>query len=120
MYYFSLNHVIISHLLVYILGFINIIAFNYDEYKNYLFFLIPTVFQIISLLFFLEILEFNFCNFNKNTKRNIMLREKSEMKSEFSSMSEIEIDNDLIIKAPQDIDTVELYDFDKIDDNNLN
>ena len=42
------------------------------------------------------------------------------MKSEFSSMSEIEIDNDLIIKAPQDIDTVELYDFDKIDDNNLN
>ena len=120
MYYFSLNHVIISHLLVYILGSINIIAFNYDEYKNYLFFLIPTVFQIISLLFILEIFEFNFCNLNKNTKRNIMLREKSEMKSEFSSMSEIEIDNDLIIKAPQDIDTVELYDFDKIDDNNLN
>ena len=27
--------------------------------------------QFISLLFFLEIFEFNFCNLNKNTKRNI-------------------------------------------------
>ena len=34
--------------------------------------------QIIILLFYLEILEFNFCSLNKNTRKSIMIREKSQ------------------------------------------
>ena len=33
--------------------------------------LVISIFQIISLLFYLEIFEYNFCSLNKNTKRNI-------------------------------------------------
>ena len=35
--------------------------------------------QFISLLFFLEILEFNFCNLNLNTKKSIQERETTTM-----------------------------------------
>ena len=31
--------------------------------------IIPYIFQIIALLFYLEIFEFNFCDLNKNTKK---------------------------------------------------
>ena len=37
--------------------------------------LIVSILQIFSTLFYLEILEFNFCSLNKNTKKNIMKRE---------------------------------------------
>ena len=37
------------------------------------------VLQFISLLFFLEILEFNFCNLNLNTKKSIQERETTTM-----------------------------------------
>ena len=99
--YFSFNHVFISHLLYRIvIGFIQSIT-NFDSYKNYLFFLIPAFFQVFSLLFYLEILEFNFCNLNRNTKRNIMLREQEEMLlRNNTNVSDIEIDKDLIIKNP--------------------
>ena len=99
--YFSFNHVFISHLLYRIvIGFIQSIT-NFDSYKNYLFFLIPAFFQVFSLLFYLEILEFNFCNLNRNTKRNIMLREEEEMLlRNNTNVSDIEIDKDLIIKNP--------------------
>ena len=93
-----------------VINFINSIS-NYDKHKNHLFFLIPAVFQILSLLFFLEILEFNFCNLNRNTKRNIMLREEEEMLLRNNSVaSDIEIDNDLIIKNLQMEKDFELYD----------
>ena len=109
--YFSFNHVFISHLLYRIvIGFIQSIT-NFDSYKNYLFFLIPAFFQVFSLLFYLEILEFNFCNLNRNTKRNIMLREEEEMLlRNNTNVSEIEIYKDLIIKNPQDKKDLELYD----------
>ena len=107
--YFSFNHVFISHLLYRIvIGFIQSIT-NFDSYKNYLFFLIPAFFQIFSLLFYLEILEFNFCNLNRNTKRNIMLREEEEMLlRNNTNVSDIEIDKDLIIKNPQEKKDLEL------------
>jgi hypothetical protein len=109
--YFSYHHVLISHVLDRIVTNFIIIISNYDEYKNHLFFLIPAVFQILSLLFFLEILEFNFCNLNQNTKRNIMLREKEEMLFRINSnISEIEVDNDLIIKNQKMEREFELYD----------
>ena len=40
--------------------------------------IIPIILQIISLLFYLEIFEYNFCNLNKNTKRNIQSREQAD------------------------------------------
>ena len=108
--HFSFNHVHISSELYFIV--INIIDIIwYHKNKKYYFFLIPTFFQILSLLFYLEILEFNFCNLNRNTKRNIMLREEEEMLLRSNTNeSEIEIDNDLIIKNPQEKKELELYD----------
>ena len=114
--YFSLNHVLISFTLYYIVIYTFICSYSYNEYKYYLYFLIPAVFQIISLLFFLEILEFNFCGLNKNTKRNIMLREEAEMQFRNSISSDIEIDNDLTINIPQDNDIIELYGPEEEDD----
>ena len=112
--YFSYHHVLISHVLYRIVtNFINIFI-NYDENKNHLFFLIPVVFQILSLLFFLEILEFNFCKLNRNTKRNIMLREEDDMLFRTNTnMSEIEVDNDLIIKNQKMEREYELHDMEK-------
>ena len=113
--YFSLNHVLISHLIFRIL--FTFYQYAIDSEKLKLLFLIPAVFLIFSLLLYLEILEFNFCNLNKNTKRNIMLREEEEMlqrNNTNASENEIEVDKDLIIKNPQDTKDLELYDL--IDD----
>ena len=109
--YFSFNHALISYVLsMIVVNLINII-YNYALHKMHLFFLIPAVFQILSLLFFLEILEFNFCNLNQNTKRNIMIREKKEMLLRNNTNgSEIEIDKDLIVKNTEEKKDLELYD----------
>ena len=37
--------------------------------------LVISIFQIIFFLFYLEIIEYNFCSLNKNTKRSILERE---------------------------------------------
>ena len=115
--YFSLNHVLISHLLYRIVISIYLyestIKLTHITDKNYLLFLIPAFFQIISLLFYLEIFEFNFCNLNRNTKRNIMLREEEEMllrNKSIASEIEVEVDKDLIVKYPQEKKDLELYD----------
>ena len=55
--------------------------------------LVISIFQIISLLFYLEILEYNFCSLNKNTKKNIMDREKKETFDDNNS------DNEIVIKG---------------------
>ena len=112
--YFSLNHVLISQVLSRIACTIYIYVF-FSKYKlvekNYLLFLIPAFLEILSLLFYLEILEFNFCNLNKNTKRNIMLREEEEkLLRNNTNVSEIEVDKDLIIKNQQKKKDLELYD----------
>ena len=99
--FFSLNHVLISHIVTEIVMYFIKIVSNYDKYGRYLVFLIPAFFQILSLLFYLEILEFNFCNLNRNTKRNIMLRGKEEMLSRSSDASNIEIDKDIIVKVEE-------------------
>ena len=126
---FSFNHVIIPYVLSFIIyHFIYGIITHYKN-KYYLFFLIPAFFQILSLLLFLEFLEFNFCNLNKNTKRNIMLRERQEMllindSNKNDIESDIEIDKDLIIKNPQENNDLELCDMinnsDKKNDDNEN
>ena len=109
MEYFSLNHVLISLLLYKIV--IGLYQCIINNILNKLLFLLPAFFQVFSLLFYLEILEFNFCNLNKNTKRNIMLREEEEMLLRSNTNeSEIEIDNDLIIKNQKEKKELELYD----------
>ena len=53
--------------------------------------------QFVTLLFYLEILEFNFCGLNRNTKKNISEREEKELrrKEDFYSVNEdySDIDN---------------------------
>ena len=49
-----------------------------EEWSD-LFSIIPFILQIIILLFYIEIFEFNFCDLNKNTKKNILLREREEI-----------------------------------------
>ena len=108
--YFSVNHELISEGLYLIVKFTILVIYYYNKII-YILFLIPAFFQIIILLFYLEILEFNFCNLNKNTKRNIMLREEEEMLlRNNTNVSEIEIDKDLIVKNLQVKKDLELYD----------
>ena len=111
MEYFSLNHVLISLLLHNIAFVLYQCICDYKLLKIKLLFLIPAFFQVFSLLFYLEILEFNFCNLNRNTRRNIMLREEEEMLlRNNTNASDIEIDKDLIVKNPQEKKDLELFD----------
>jgi len=74
------------------------------ETKEYIC-LILFPFQFISLMFYLEIFELNFCGLNKNTRRNIQERERKEMllqeetdnSSRKSTLSIIEVSPDYII-----------------------
>ena len=50
----------------------DVLISNPENYKYY--FIIFFVFQLFFLMIYLEILELNFCNLNKNTKKNIELR----------------------------------------------
>ena len=70
-------------------------------------FLIPFIFQILSLLFYLEILECNFCNLNKNTKKNIQLREEESMlmKAE-RDQSFVEVGQGLIVTELPRIESI--------------
>ena len=74
LYYLSINHLMLNFILYKTWSVL--ITYTYD---NKWFSLIPIFFQILSLLFYLEILEYNFCKLNKNTKKNILFREKNEM-----------------------------------------
>ena len=67
------NYVIIG----YALGKIPTYIIN-SEGINRQIILIISIFQIIILLFYLEIFEYNFCSLNKNTKRNILEREQKQ------------------------------------------
>ena len=70
-YYFNPNFTLISfHLAKFTLNLIDLIKDEPEKLYNLIFFVI----QFISLMFYLEIFEFNFCNLNKNTRRNIKLR----------------------------------------------
>ena len=60
-----------------------------NEGTNRWFILILTLFQIIFLLFYLEILEYNFCSLNKNSKRNIAEREKKHQNTNEENIKEV-------------------------------
>ena len=58
----------------------NLIFFKEKEKKYYT--LIPFFLQILALLFYFEILELNFLGLNRNTVKNIQLREGEENNNE--------------------------------------
>lgn len=99
--YFTPDYILISFTISRI---INIVM----ERKAYVC-LVLFVLQFITLMFYLEIFEFNFCGLNKNTKRNIAERVQKEMLlqeeyennpgrlSSASSFDEIDITPDYVI-----------------------
>ena len=66
-------------------------AFILSDGINRWIILIISIFQIISLLFYLEIFEYNFCSLNENTKRNISKREKRQNTGDIDDDNEIDI-----------------------------
>ena len=69
LFYLRPNHLIFSDEFN---VFIRIICYREMENKYYT--IIPFIFQIFILFFYFEILEFNFCNLNYNTAKNIEKR----------------------------------------------
>ena len=109
-YYFSPIHTFASYIVIKIFY---LLLRKDAEYKFYS--LILFVFQFISLLIFLEIIEINICNLDKDTKRNISRREIEENKGllklqtqyiegrEFDVVSsDISIDNGIEIISERD------------------
>ena len=112
-------HIIISPLTILIIFYFspNFILIVYQftsitkdiiSYSNNLLSLISIPFyiiQIFALLIYLEVLEFNFCDLNKNTKRNIELRAKEDLlnKNRYSSadINCIDVDSDYGIEIPE-------------------
>ena len=84
------------------------------------------ILQFIILLFFLEIFEFNFCNLNKNTKRNIEERSLTTMNmresiSSSNSANEIEINGYSFVKeTPGSSKEMYILTNDKEDENAIN
>ena len=63
----------------------------YKDKPNKYYTLIPFAFQILALLFYFEILEFNFCDLNQNTIKNIQIREGKEIETKPTYDSTIEL-----------------------------
>ena len=72
--------------------------FFYAERKNKIYSLIIFLIQIIVILFYYEILEFNFWGLNKNTAKNVQIRERSESEIRESNISEIELGDQYYVK----------------------
>ena len=69
-----------------------------DDKKRWIIFAIFLI-QIFILLFYLEILEFNFCSLNKNTKKSIIERESKESFTIEDINRENELDNEIELKG---------------------
>ena len=80
------NHTLISYE---ISKLSNILLQLKDKKKWYS--IILFLFQFLGLMFFLEIFEYNFCGLNKNTAKNIKLREEIDMDMRDSFNSSLEI-----------------------------
>jgi len=94
LFYLRPNHMIITDE---IHVYLEIILFKDKPNKAYS--IIPFVFQILALLFYFEILEFNFCGLNKNTSKNIEARGDAENNMDTSDSNKIELDNQYILKS---------------------
>ena len=78
---FTPDYVLISNILSKI---VNVLM---DDSNNKYYFIIFAILQVICLLFYLEIIEFNFCGLNKNTRRNIKYRSDVWLEGRESSAS---------------------------------
>ena len=96
-YNFTPNHMLIAYGINKMKKILSVETENNIQF----FCLIPFFFQLLSLLFYLEILELNFCGLNKNTKRNIQLRERMENLDKDRKESDIEVDDNLVIKSDE-------------------
>ena len=94
LYYLRPNHMIITDEIHVYIGLI-----FYKEKPNKFYTIIPFVFQILALLFYFEILEFNFCNLNINTIKNIQMREREDIDSRKSVPNIIELGDQYIING---------------------
>ena len=98
LYYLRPNHLIFSDEMN---VFLNIIFYQDRENKYYT--IIPFVFQIFILLFYFEILEYNFCNLNENTAKNIGKRigtiyEANDINQRPSRPTEIELGDNYYLR----------------------
>ena len=73
LYHFSPDFILIS---LQVSKFVNVLM---DKNTKEYYFIIVVVLQFFCLLIYLEIIELNFCNLNKNTRRNIQIRGKDEV-----------------------------------------
>ena len=113
-FYLQPNHMIITDEV-----FIYSTVLYVSDDPNRFYILIPFAFQIFFLLFYFEILEFNFWKFNKNTKKNIETREEIEVERNLrnSFLSNIEIDNQYLL-ANQESENTDEVNIELDDENN--
>ena len=120
-YYLRPNHMIITDELY---VFIKLIFYKDNPNKYYT--IVGFTLQIITLLFYFEILEFNFCNLNINTAKNIQIREGKDIDLRQSIRSNIELENQYYIKENDRQSTIEenvtgeKSNLKETEDNNLN
>ena len=104
--YFSPNHLMITYVIMKIYFVLTI-----NGHKNKWYSLIFFAFQFFILMFYLEILELNFCGLNKNTKRNVAKRavteelidDKEERSDRTSRNSQIDVGSGYIFKQNSSI-----------------
>jgi len=73
-FYFTQNHIYTTYVLI---KMFDLLLKKDNKYKYFSLFLF--IFQFLGLLIYLEIIELNFLDLNKNTKKNIRTREKTEI-----------------------------------------
>ena len=98
LYYLRPNHLIFSDEMS---VFLRIILYQDRENKYYT--IIPFAFQIFILLFYFEILEYNFCTLNQNTAKNIgnrlgNINELDGINNRQTNTSILELGNDYYLK----------------------
>jgi len=74
------------------------------------------IFLIFSLLFYLEIFEYNFCDLNKNTKRNIQIRAESENFIDDTIDDKIELSPGYIVKESEENNSNEIIEMKENDE----
>ena len=93
LYYLRPNYLIIDDQIT---NYTDYIIFCDNENKFYT--LIPFVIQILLMIFYFEILEFNYCGLSKNTAKNIQIREENESAGRNSEASLIELNSQYYVK----------------------
>ena len=73
-YYFSINHILISYSLTKMAK----ILIGHDSNKEY-YCIILFIVQFLLLMIYLEVIELHFCGLYKNTRKNIQKREREDM-----------------------------------------